>query len=616
MSDFGGLFHFSLNASKQKKQRRSLLRRFDVLFFSTMLIFTALLAVVAMFINMRLRNFAYNAIQDSLRFYDNRLDVELDQDIMFLIDSCSSDPDIIRLRTTANKNEEVGCIVRIQNRLTSQVTTHSVIRGFYLYYPDKDIFLPAYSTSNDGTAGGYPYPSFIRELIKSHLESGSVDEDLLRNWFFVEDQDCLLRLLRVGGTYIGAWIDLNNLPGFEEFSGNDAIWLITDNFGRVLYADSSLTKEGYEKDYRKELWLPVSKSLTKPVYASIPGVGKKIVISFKQSFSDYCFTVLLPQEQFLQTFHSLYFLLLLLVLWAVMFFISYNYMGRRIIEIPVRSLMAVTKNIHEGNLDNRITPPNDYEETIQITDAFNKLLSEIGDLRISIYEEQLQAREFELKSLKNQVAPHFLINCLNTVFMSAQDQSKLDVTNNIISTLSSHLRYTLSDRTTVSLAEELEYLENYISLTQSRFPDTLQFVKETDPAVLDAEVFPMILLTLTENSIKTGLIMGEPFLIRVKVSKKVENGETFVCLEHTDSGVGLSEEKLEKYNNILEQPDVPEKGTGIGLYNTAMRLKLIMGQKATLKFANAEGMGLCVTICFPYKKFGGEQEESHEYSDN
>lgn len=606
MSKFGGLLQFSQGVSPVSKPKHSLLHRFNMLFLSTMLIFTLLLVAAMVIINLRLRNFAFNAIRDSLRFYDNRLDVELDQDIMYLIDSCSSDPDIIRLRTTMNKNEEVGCIVRIQNRLLSQVTTHSVIRGFYLYYPDKDVFLPAYSTANTGTGTGYPYPSFIRDLIKSHLKDGIVDETILRNWFFIEEQDCLIRLLRVGGTYIGAWIDLNTLQGFEEFSGNEAIWLITDNSGRVLYADTALAEEGYEKDYSEDLMLPVEKSLKKPVSVNIPGIGDKIVISYKQSFSDYSFTVLLPQEQFLQAFHSFYFLLFLLILWAVAFCISYNSMGRRIIEIPVKSLMAVTKSIRAGNLDNRVTPPNDYDETIQITDAFNKLLSEIGDLRISVYEEQLQAREFELKSLKNQVAPHFLINCLNTVFMSAQDQSKINVTNNIISTLSSHLRYTLSDRNIVPLSEELEYLENYISLTQSRFPDTLKFEKETDPSVLDAEVFPMILLTLTENSIKTGLIMGEPFLIRVRISKKVQDGETFVCLEHTDSGVGLSQEKLDKYNNILEQPDVPEKGTGIGLYNTAMRLKLIMGPKAVLNFANADGMGLCVTICFPYKKYDEE----------
>ncbi|MBO7530770.1 MAG: hypothetical protein J6T50_03075, partial [Lachnospiraceae bacterium] len=235
-----------------------------------------LLVAVTAIINLRLRHFTYDAIQDTLRFYDNRLDIELDQDIMFLVDSCSSDPDIIRLRTTMNRNEEVGCIVRIQNRLLSQVTTHAVIRGFYLYYPEKDIFLPAYSTAGTGTGSVYPYPSFIEELIKSHLKEGNADKELMRNWFFIEEHDCLIRLLRVGGTYVGAWIDLNNLPGFDEFSGNDAIWMITDSSGRVLYADKSLAEEGYEKDYHKDLLLPVEKSLKKPLYAAIPGIGKRL----------------------------------------------------------------------------------------------------------------------------------------------------------------------------------------------------------------------------------------------------------------------------------------------------------------------------------------------------
>ena len=199
--------------------------------------------------------------------------------------------------------------------------------------------------------------------------------------------------------------------------------------------------------------------------------------------------------------------------------------------------------------------------------------------------------------------------------MSAQDQSQLEVTNQIVSTLSSHLRYTLSDRDSVPLSEELDYLENYILLTKYRFPNTLSYECEVDPDIRKAQVFPMILLTLTENSIKTGLIMGEPFLIRVKAYKQVENGETFVVLTHTDSGTGLSEEKLEKYNNIFDHPEVTEKGTGIGLYNTAMRLRLIMGANASLTFANEEGMGLCVTIRFPYQKYLKPEEKTDESAD-
>ena len=90
MSKFGGLLQFSQGVSPVSKPKHSLLHRFNMLFLSTMLIFTLLLVAAMVIINLRLRNFAFNAIRDSLRFYDNRLDVELDQDIMYLIDSCSS----------------------------------------------------------------------------------------------------------------------------------------------------------------------------------------------------------------------------------------------------------------------------------------------------------------------------------------------------------------------------------------------------------------------------------------------------------------------------------------------------------------------------------------------
>ncbi|MBR6322273.1 MAG: histidine kinase, partial [Lachnospiraceae bacterium] len=306
----------------------------------------------------------------------------------------------------------------------------------------------------------------------------------------------------------------------------------------------------------------------------------------------------------------LLYLVALLVLWGIMFFLAFSRMSRRTISLPTESLMSVTESIHKGNFDSHVVPPNDYEETVQIIDAFNKLISEISELRIGIYEKQIQAREFELKALKNQVAPHFLINCLNTIFMSSQNPARAEMTNQIITTLSSHLRYTLSDRSIVPLSEELEYLENYILLTQYRYPGTLSYELEAGKDVMEAEVFPLILLTLTENSIKTGLIMDEPFLIRVQAEIAEKEGEPFVRLVHTDSGTGLSEENLEKYNHIFDHPEVTEKGTGIGLYNTALRLKLLLGERGTMRFWNEEGMGLAVEITFPYKKYEEPPEEA------
>ncbi len=588
-----------------QERRRSLLERFTVQFAAAMLAFILLLIGVFASLFFSFRRTFYHTIQDSLRFYDERLSAELDSDLASLMESCSTDPEIIRLRTTEDRNEETKCIMRIRNMLSTRITLHSVIQGQYLYYPNKNLFLPVYNSGGYDSSKGYLFPAFIREYLETHVQNGKMAEDIPNNWFLARSDNrvILLRVFRYGAIYGGAWIDLDELPGFSEFSGTDAIQLITDRDGQILFASRSLSDQGYSGDFRAELRIPLQKSLEKPVSVRIPGIGRRLVVSSEQSFSNYCFTVLLPQRQFIRTMTPLFYLIGLLVLWGTVFFIAFSRMSRNIIAIPTESLMAVTEDIHKGNIEGQVVPPNDYTETVRIIDTFNQLISEIRDLRIGIYEKEIEAREFELKALKNQVAPHFLINCLNTIFMSAQNPARSEMTSQIITTLSSHLRYTLSDRDVVPLSEELEYLQNYILLTQYRYPETLSFDLQAGEDVMEASVFPLILLTLTENSVKTGLIMGEPFLIRVRAEIFYREEESYVRLTHTDSGTGLSEENLEKYNHIFEHPEVTEKGTGIGLYNTALRLRLLLGERAEMKFRNEEGMGLSVEITFPYTEY-------------
>ena len=603
--------HKTAGYSRQER-RHSLLERFTLHFITVTLAFSLLLAAAFASLFFSFRKTFYQTVQDSLRFYDKRISGELDSELSSLIESCSSDPEIIRLRTAKDRNEETKAVTRIRNMLSARITLHSVIQGLYLYYPEKELFLPIYNSGGYNLMKGYLFPEFIRDYLESHIQDGGTPVNIPGNWFLArsENRISLMRVFHYNSIYGGAWIDLDELPGFSEFSGTEAIQLITDREGHVLYASSSLAGQGYSGDYGTALKLPLEKSLEGPVAVRIPGVGRRLVVSSEQSFSDYYFTVLLPQRQLLWNMRHLLFLMALLILWGIFFFIIFSRMGRNMIAIPIESLMAVTEDIHKGNFESRVEPPNNYTETVRIIDAFNKLISEIRDLRIGIYEKQLQAREFELKALKNQVAPHFLINCLNTVFMSAQNPARVEITNQIITTLSSHLRYTLSDRSVVPLSEELEYLQNYILLTQSRYPETLSFELQAGDEVMEASVFPLILLTLTENSVKTGLIMGDPFLIRVQAEIFYRKEKPFLRLVHTDSGTGLSEEKLEKYNHIFEHPEVTEKGTGIGLYNMAMRLKLLVGDRAELTFRNEEGMGLSVEMVFPYHKYAETQEQA------
>ena len=96
--------------------------------------------------------------------------------------------------------------------------------------------------------------------------------------------------------------------------------------------------------------------------------------------------------------------------------------------------------------------------------------------------------------------------------------------------------------------EEIEQTKNYLLLTSLRFPGSLTYSVSPAPELLQAKVFPLMLLMLTENSIKANLVMGEAFHIDISGQMYEEAGLMRVHLTHIDSGTGFSEENLLLYN--------------------------------------------------------------------
>lgn len=110
--------------------------------------------------------------------------------------------------------------------------------------------------------------------------------------------------------------------------------------------------------------------------------------------------------------------------------------------------------------------------------------------------------KYQFEALKNQVNPHFLFNSLNVLASLAyQDARK---TNLFAKRLAEIYRYVLltHDRNTVSVAEELRFIEAYIYLEKIRFGDALQVRIENDGTHNSCDIIPVSLQTLVENAIK------------------------------------------------------------------------------------------------------------------
>jgi two-component system LytT family sensor kinase len=206
----------------------------------------------------------------------------------------------------------------------------------------------------------------------------------------------------------------------------------------------------------------------------------------------------------------------------------------------------------------------------------------------AVREAQLQTRlmEARLKTLEAELHPHFLFNTLHAI--STLVHTNPESADRMISRLSDLLRLTF-DRTgaaRVPLQEELEFLQKYLEIEQTRFQDRLTVRYEIDPLTLDADVPRLILQPIVENAIKHGVSpRSGPGL--VQITSRTEGNRLW--LEVRDNGAGLSGSARTQFR------------TGVGLANTRDRLECLYGEAQKLEFSERDG-GLTVRIGLPLQR--------------
>jgi len=212
---------------------------------------------------------------------------------------------------------------------------------------------------------------------------------------------------------------------------------------------------------------------------------------------------------------------------------------------------------------------------------------------------QLETRliEARLKTLEAELHPHFLFNTLHAIStLVHRDPESAD---RMISRLSDLLRITFdrSGEPKVSLKEEMDFLQKYLDIEQTRFQDRLTVHVKVDPDALDGEVPRMILQPLVENAIKHGIAGrsgGDNIEITAGLSRasgsesRGREGER-LWMQVRDNGAGLQVRTLKALR------------TGVGLSNTRARLDCLYGRHYRLEFSDKHG-GLSVLIEIPFQR--------------
>lgn len=203
----------------------------------------------------------------------------------------------------------------------------------------------------------------------------------------------------------------------------------------------------------------------------------------------------------------------------------------------------------------------------------------------------------ELKALQSQVNPHFLFNSLNTVARLALLEGAAN-TESMVRALARLMRYSLYQvKGTVSLAEEIAAVRDYLFIQETRFSDRVRSRVEVEEAAMQARVPCMVLQPLVENAIIHGL---EP---------KEEGGEITVCarlvgdqvqVEIRDDGVGIPPEVKKAIFDLEVRRSGKGQVSGLGIVNVYRRLQHHFGSNCALDVASRPGKGTCVQITFPY----------------
>lgn len=204
------------------------------------------------------------------------------------------------------------------------------------------------------------------------------------------------------------------------------------------------------------------------------------------------------------------------------------------------------------------------------------------ELQLSLVQAQL--KETQLQALKMQLQPHLIQNTLGGVLALLTEDVK--VAKDVLTRLGKFLSDLSSEKTVVTLSEELDCLRRYVAIEKVTLEDRLQDSYEVDPATHGAEVPNLILQPIIENAIKHGV---RPISSQVRVIVTAELKDGKLRLQIKDNGRGW-----------------PDNGGGnrerVGIRNTRERLESTHGQDGRFDLRRTPDGWTVATIEMPFIK--------------
>jgi sensor histidine kinase YesM len=200
--------------------------------------------------------------------------------------------------------------------------------------------------------------------------------------------------------------------------------------------------------------------------------------------------------------------------------------------------------------------------------------------------------------LKSQVNPHFLFNTLNLISCMARLEDAPD-TDRMILSLSGIFRYNLRTKEQIVLLDqELEALDDYIHIQQTRFGGRITYRKQIEVDPTGVSIPSFTLQPIVENAFIHGLSRCEQNgRIFLRIWQKDDN----LYLSVMDNGAGMDENQLAELKNRMMRSE--QTGRGIGLGNISRRISMLYPE-GDLRIHSKPNRGTVIQCIIPQKARG------------
>jgi two-component system sensor histidine kinase YesM len=306
---------------------------------------------------------------------------------------------------------------------------------------------------------------------------------------------------------------------------------------------------------------------------------------------------LTEQADLVRNVTILVFIVIVLITSVIAVFFSWN------VTRPLKRLSSLMKTVEMGNFEVDLKVQSG-DEVGTLARSFNSMVGTIRELIQKNYQIEIRQKEAELYALQSQINPHFMYNTLETIGMAVEEGDREPVVE-MVTLLGRMLRFSVSNQSkSVTIGEEVQHVQDYLTIQKYRFEDRLQFNLVQDLGAREYHTLytpKFILQPVVENAIKHGLEMRKTLEIHISVSQEfgARSGKTDLVLRVRDNGPGIPEEQLERMENMLRSASFKGRSSQFGLSNVNARIVMMHGPEYGIQIHSIEGKGTEVTIRIP-----------------